>query len=62
MSRVDDMVNFDEARYEDREWCLLNVMLVTWKSGGVAERIAVGYIHCDAWRKVEPVTRVVHLV
>jgi hypothetical protein len=62
ISRVDDMVNFDEARYEDREWCLLNVMLVTWKSGGVAERIAVGYIHCDAWRKAEPVTRVVHLV
>ncbi|KAJ4345529.1 uncharacterized protein N0V89_011662 [Didymosphaeria variabile] len=61
-SRVDDMVNFDDAHYDDREWCLLNVMLVTWKCDGVAERVAVGYIHCDAWREACPSTRIVHLV
>ncbi|KAF2442150.1 HET-domain-containing protein [Karstenula rhodostoma CBS 690.94] len=62
ISRVGDLLNFDEAYYEDREWCLLNVMLVAWKSDGVAERVAVGYIHCDAWREAGPATMVVHLV
>lgn len=60
-SRIRDIPNFDDTCYEQRDWCLFNVMLLRWQSEVVAERIAVGTMHCDAWMGARSVTRVVQL-
>jgi hypothetical protein len=60
-SRNDDIPNFDASCYEQREWCLLNIMLVEWRDDGMAERVAVGTIHCDAWMEADCTTKVVQL-
>ncbi|OCL02861.1 HET-domain-containing protein [Glonium stellatum] len=44
---------FDETVYSDRDWCQLNVMLIE-RIGDVAERVAVGIIHEDAWVGANP--------
>ncbi|KAH5032036.1 hypothetical protein HBI74_077970 [Parastagonospora nodorum] len=60
-SRIRDVPNFDDTCFEQRDWCLVNVMLVRWQNEGVAERIAVGTMHCDAWFGAESTTKVVQL-
>jgi hypothetical protein len=60
-SRNDDIPNFDDSCYEQREWCLLNVMLVEWRDDGMAERIAVGTVHYDAWMEADCTTKPVQL-
>lgn len=58
----EEVVDFDEEVFAKGEWCMLNVMLVRWdEMRGVAERVAVGRIHEDAWRKLEPVRKEVVL-
>ncbi|OAK97937.1 HET-domain-containing protein [Phaeosphaeriaceae sp. SRC1lsM3a] len=60
-SRIDDMPNFDDAHYEQKDWCLVNVMLVKWRDDGLAERVAVGVVHYDAWKEARFATKVVKL-
>jgi hypothetical protein len=62
MGRVNDMPNFDDTCFEQRKWCLLNIMLVVWRDDRTAERIAVGTMHCDAWIAAEPDNKTVQLV
>lgn len=51
----EEVVDFDEEVYENREWCMLNVMLIRWdEERGFAERVAVGRMHEDAWAKLGP--------
>lgn len=40
---------FDEDLYASRDWCTLNVMLISRPVGDVALRIGMGVIHEDAW-------------
>lgn len=59
--RIDDMPNFDDTLFGQRDWCLLNVMLVIWREDGIAERVAVGTVHCDAWSAANAVTEATQL-
>jgi hypothetical protein len=46
----EEVLDFDEGVFESGEWKVLNVMLIRWDEGrGVAERVAVGRMHEDAW-------------
>lgn len=54
----EEVVDFDEGAFEKGEWCVLNVMLIRWDEGrGVAERVAVGRMHEDAWEKLGSVRK-----
>lgn len=44
---------FDHRKFEQRPWCLMNVMLVQWNED-YAERISLGQIHEDAWAMESP--------
>ena len=44
---------FDHRKFEQRPWCLMNVMLVQWKED-YAERISLGQIHEDVWAMESP--------
>ncbi|OJD35217.1 het-domain-containing protein [Diplodia corticola] len=46
-------VYFDEARFEVRAFCLLNVMMVE-RRGDVARRLGVAIVHEDAWVEAQP--------
>ncbi|CAI6332905.1 unnamed protein product [Periconia digitata] len=61
-ARIQSVTTFDEAYFTQREWCLLNVMLVRWIKSGVAERVAVGTIHYEAWAQGQVQTIGVELV
>lgn len=51
----EEVVDFDEDVFHKGEWCVLNVMLIRWdEERGVAERVAVGRLHEDAWTKLGP--------
>ena len=52
---------FDERYFDDRTWCLINVMMIQRKDG-CAERIAVGFIHEDAWVAVNPKPELITLI
>ncbi|KAJ3538980.1 hypothetical protein NM208_g5667 [Fusarium decemcellulare] len=39
---------FDTSVYEHKPWWALNILLVEWK-GDLAERVAAGQLHVDAW-------------
>ena len=52
---------FDERHFNDRPWCLLNVMMIQRKEG-CAERIAVGFIHEDAWVAANPKSELIALI
>ena len=42
---------FNTTYYHYRRWWAVNILLLEWKEH-VAERVAVGQIHADAWQKV----------
>ncbi|KAL1613923.1 hypothetical protein SLS56_012216, partial [Neofusicoccum ribis] len=50
---VGEPAYFDRMQFEERDWCLLNVMMVDIR-GDVAERLGVGFIHEDSWVEGEP--------
>lgn len=50
----------DESFFPHRPWCILNVMLVQ-RQGTVANRVAIGHVHADAWASSDPVERLVSL-
>ena len=52
---------FDKRYFDDRPWCLLNVMMIQRKEG-CAERIAVGFIHEDAWVAANPKSELIALI
>ncbi|KAF2036533.1 hypothetical protein EK21DRAFT_51809 [Setomelanomma holmii] len=47
------VVDFDDAIYEDGPWKMLNVILIQWV-GEHAERVALARIHEDAWLAQNP--------
>jgi hypothetical protein len=57
-----DMTFFDRSTYTDRDWCTLNVMLITRIAGGMALRLGVGVIHEDAWVNANPAGTFVRLI
>jgi hypothetical protein len=59
--RNDNMTPFDETVYEQRDWCLFNIMLVIRHEHKVAGRFAVGTIHCDAWHDAKPTVTEIYL-
>jgi hypothetical protein len=42
-----------DARYPRDDWSVLTVMFVKWDNG-YAKRIALAYIHRDAWKEAVP--------
>ncbi|KAF2733147.1 hypothetical protein EJ04DRAFT_495855 [Polyplosphaeria fusca] len=40
---------FDEEVYPYRDWCTLNVLMVSWTVRGTAIRLGAGIVHEDAW-------------
>lgn len=40
---------FDTHTFEERSWCLLNVMMIDHRANDVIRRVTVGVIHEDAW-------------
>jgi len=52
---------FDHKTFEQRPWCLLNVMLVEWK-GSETERVTIGQIHKDAWDNLKTQRKRITLV
>lgn len=44
---------FFDARYSRDDWSVLTAMVIKWHEG-CAERIALGYIHRDAWKEACP--------
>lgn len=48
-----EVVEFDESKFEQGPWKMLNVMLIKWV-GEYAERVAVARIHEDAWAEMGP--------
>ncbi|KAJ4381611.1 hypothetical protein N0V86_002975 [Didymella sp. IMI 355093] len=51
----EEIIDFDEEVYGLWDWCVLNVMLIRWdEERGVAERVAVGRMHEDAWNALGP--------
>lgn len=53
---------FDTVEFEERDWCTLNVMMVTRLKGGAAFRVSVGVVHEDAWVEAQPRGSFVRLV
>lgn len=54
----EEVVDFDDEVFAQGEWCLLNVMLIRWnEKRGLAERVAVGRIHEEAWNALGPVRK-----
>jgi hypothetical protein len=41
------------ARYPRSDWSILTIMFVKW-SKGYAKRIALAYVHRDAWKEADP--------
>ena len=60
-ARIESVPVFDQAIFDTRPFCLLNVMLIIW-SDGLAERVGVGNVHEDAWREAKPTPRSIWLV
>jgi hypothetical protein len=56
------MSYFDENVYEPKEWCHLNIMLISRVDEFTACRVGVGIIHKDAWVAAKPETTFVKLV
>jgi hypothetical protein len=56
------MSYFDESVYHVKEWCYLNVMLVSKVDEFSAIRIGVGVVHKDAWVAAKPETTFVKLL
>jgi hypothetical protein len=56
------MSYFDESVYHVKEWCFLNVMLVSKVDEFSAIRIGVGVVHKDAWVAAKPETMFVKLL
>lgn len=52
---------FDTRYYKYKNDWALNVMLVRWK-GDMAERVAVGQMHADAWKEAFQESRLITLV
>jgi hypothetical protein len=52
---------YKEFRQEPLERCVANVMWVRWKNG-VAERIAIGAVHEDAWAAAQGKHKLINLV
>lgn len=46
--------DFDETKFEESEWCMLNVMLIEYQEEGWYERVAVGQMHETAWKAQNP--------
>jgi hypothetical protein len=58
----EEVVDFDESKFEAGEWSVVNVMLIRWdEARGHAERVAIGRMHEDAWAKLGPVRKEVVL-
>jgi hypothetical protein len=53
---------FDETVYKVKEWCHLNVMLISRLDDFRALRVGVGVVHKDAWVAAKPETTFVKLV
>jgi hypothetical protein len=52
---------FDTSCYKFKPNWALNIMLVRWDNG-LAERVAVGQMHADAWKEAVQVSRLIKLV
>ncbi|KAH8714067.1 heterokaryon incompatibility protein-domain-containing protein [Phaeosphaeriaceae sp. PMI808] len=53
---------WDERVYNNKDWCHLNVMLISRLDDYTALRVGVGIVHKDAWIAAEPETTFVKLV
>lgn len=54
----EEVVDFDEGVFAPGEWCVCNVLLVRWdEARGMAERVAVGRMHEEAWNALGPVRK-----
>jgi hypothetical protein len=53
---------FDEQYLKSPTWCgcVINIMLAE-KTNGVSERLAIGFIHPEAWGKVNPALEYIQL-
>lgn len=58
---LEDPAYFDRAQFEERDWCLLNVMMVE-RRDGIGERLGVGFIHEDVWVENSPQELFIRLV
>ncbi|PVI00628.1 hypothetical protein DM02DRAFT_562728 [Periconia macrospinosa] len=56
------LLYFDEMVYPVRDWCTLNVMLISRLEGYKAIRVGVGIVHEDAWINSDPGTAFVELL
>jgi hypothetical protein len=56
------MSYFDEEVYKMKEWCHLNIMLISRRDEFRAFRVGVGIVHKDAWVAAKPETTFVKLV
>ncbi|KAF2746013.1 HET-domain-containing protein [Sporormia fimetaria CBS 119925] len=45
---------YDVEVYPDRDWCTLNVMMISKLESGLVVRVGVGIIHEDAWVAAKP--------
>lgn len=65
LSRVESMASlvaatqfqpayFDRACFEERSYCLLNVMMIERRADNVAQRLGVALVHEDAWVEAGP--------
>ncbi|KAB8291330.1 hypothetical protein EYC80_010012 [Monilinia laxa] len=50
--------NLFDKSFEDREWCVVNVMLVRWWGAGY-NRLALGQMHEDAWHSAHPMRKTI---
>ncbi|KZM28512.1 hypothetical protein ST47_g387 [Ascochyta rabiei] len=58
----EEVVDFDDEVFQPTEWCVLNVMLIRWdEARGLAERVAVGRMHEDAWNALGPLRKEIAL-
>jgi hypothetical protein len=53
---------FDENVYEVKDWCHLNVMLISRRDDFTALRVGVGVVHKDAWIAAKPETTFIKLI
>ncbi|KAF2690006.1 hypothetical protein K458DRAFT_289356 [Lentithecium fluviatile CBS 122367] len=53
----DRRVNDFDEKYEEGEWCMLNVMLIQHMPEGFAERVAIARIHEKAWKACNPIKK-----
>lgn len=65
LSRMSDLYDshsfYDKDVFEERDWCILNVMLIERTQTNRACRLGVGVIHEDAWIKASPTPMMVYL-